>query len=69
MLLLPVPPLYLWRRLLAQVVFFFVFLFALGTLLCFPVFSRLVLPNDASKGTGSSPLVKKYAPSGCPPVF
>ena len=39
MLLLPARPLYLGRRLLAQVVLLFVFLFALGTVLCFPVFS------------------------------
>ena len=47
-LLLPVCPLYLRQRLLAQVVLSFVFLFALRTPLCFPFFSCLVLPVDAS---------------------
>ena len=68
-LLLPVRPMYLRPRLLVQVVLLCVFLFALGTLLCFPVFFCLVLPVDASTGTGSSPPVAKCAPSACPLAF
>ena len=68
-LLLPVRPLYLRQRLLAQVVLLFVFLFALGTLFCFPVISCLVLPVDASTGTGSSPPVANCPTSACPPAF
>ena len=52
-----------------QVVLWFVFLFVLRILLCFAGSFSLVLPVDASTGTGSSPLVAKWAPSACPPSF
>ena len=68
-LLLPVHQLYLRRRLLAQVVLWFVFLIVLGALLCFSVLFCLVLLVDASTGTGSSPLVAKCAPSACHSAF
>ena len=69
MLMMPVRPLYLTRRLLAQGVLWFVCLFVLGALSCFPVFFCLVLAVDASTGNGSSPFVAKCAPSACCPVF
>ena len=68
-LLLHVCSLYLRRRLLGQVVLLFVFLFVLGTLLCYPVFSCFVLPVDASTGTGPSPPVAKCAPSASSLAF